>query len=145
MILESKTTKQICQLTDIWYDNGSIASNFLEQKWVPLEDAQKEISTLQEYSKFWGGFAAKLNVENQKLEAKIEAANNILRYIEKDPNLFKYWKTEFQQLKEVLQFPRKEEAKNPWPTIKEAELPGLQKAMREAGIDFCENKEQVKQ
>jgi uncharacterized protein YukE len=74
-----------------------------------LEDAQKEISTLQEYSKFWGGFAAKLNVENQKLEAKIEAANNILRYIEKDPNLFKRWKTEFQQLKEVLQFPRKEE------------------------------------
>jgi hypothetical protein len=46
-----------------------------------------------------------------ELEAKIEAANNILRYIEKDPNLFKCWKTEFQQLQEVLQVPRKEEAK----------------------------------
>ncbi len=43
MSLESKakTTTDILNMTDDWYDNGKISSNFLQKKWVPLEDAQK--------------------------------------------------------------------------------------------------------
>jgi hypothetical protein len=47
-----------------------------------------------------------------------------------------------QDLIDRLEIPRKEEAKNPWPTIKEAELPGLIEAMRkcdeENAVKDCE-------
>jgi hypothetical protein len=114
-----------------------------------LKDAQKAISDAQLNGEFWR-IAHKDDVA--VLKAKIEAANKILEQklranqnLESQATYIWYFRGfEIEALRTALLIPRKEEAKNPWATIKEAELPELKAAMvkceaiRRAKCDACE-------
>ena len=79
MSIESKAKTQI-DVANICDDcMSNCGSCPYSKKWVSLEDAQKEITNLQECNKFWGGYAAALKIENEKLVAKIEAAKAIMQ------------------------------------------------------------------
>jgi hypothetical protein len=95
---KAKTTKQIIQLVDKWYDNGAIYSNFMGEKWVLLDYAQKLENEVIILNTAHDLRVARIN----QLEKQIAEANKILDEIEPDHVLYQYWTVMFKELREAL-------------------------------------------
>ena len=79
MSLESKTTKEICALVNRWYDDGPLESNFMDRRWVRIEEVKQVIKThednLDTVLATLKLATDKIEAANQILNGKIEQAN----------------------------------------------------------------------